>query len=108
METYTELEREGLIQRFEYTFELARNTIKDFLQEQGFTDITGSRDAVRKAFQVGLLVDGEGWMKMIDDRIMTSHTYNEDTAEEIAGAVKEKYFNMFEELINNFKSKLNK
>jgi len=93
-----ELELQGLIQSFEYNFELAWNLIKDFYEYQGVTDIQGSRDAFRMAFNRGLLVDGEGWMKMIESRKKTSHTYNEETALEIANAILTTYFSMFKAL----------
>ncbi len=90
-----EFEEQGLIQAFEYTFELAWNTIKDYFEAQGETTIRGSRDAFRLAFQRGLIEDGETWMAMIQSRILTSHTYNEELAEEIATAIVEKYFPQF-------------
>ncbi|MFA5815969.1 MAG: nucleotidyltransferase substrate binding protein [Bacteroidales bacterium] len=93
-----ELEVQGMIQAFEYTFELAWNLIKDYYEYQGATEIQGSRDAFRLAFKRGLIVEGESWMKMIESRSKTSHTYNEETAEEIADAILTSYFFMFKEL----------
>lgn len=93
-----ELEVQGMIQAFEYNFELAWNLIKDYYEYQGSTDIQGSRDAFRLAFNRGLIKDGEGWMSMIQSRSKTSHTYNEDTANEIAKAILEKYHPMFRAL----------
>ena len=90
-----ELEEQGLIKAFEYTFELAWNTMKDFYESQGETGIQGSRDAIRMAFRRGLIEDGESWMKMIESRIKTSHTYNEETANEIVEAVKCIYYDLF-------------
>jgi len=94
----SELERQGLIKAFEYTYELAWNTLKDFLTYRGQTDIFGSRDAIRKAFTSDLIKDGEGWMDMLQSRNQTSHTYNEKTAEEIAVAVTTKYYPLFMQL----------
>lgn len=91
-------EEQGLIQAFEYTFELAWNVIKDYFEYQGEPAITGSRDAFRLAFKRGLISDGESWMDMIASRIKSSHTYNEETAEEIAQKVKEVYFGLFKQL----------
>ena len=93
-----ELEEQGLIQAFEYNFELSWNLIKDYYAFQGVTDIQGSRDAFRLAFNRGLIKDGENWMKMIESRVKTSHTYNEETAEEIASAILNTYFFLFVEL----------
>jgi nucleotidyltransferase substrate binding protein (TIGR01987 family) len=92
-----ELEEMGLIQAFEYTHELAWNLLKDYLQDQGTQNITGSKDAVRNAFKVGLIEDGETWMEMIQDRNRTSHTYNESTAKAIATNITSRYFALFVE-----------
>ena len=77
------LEKQGLIQAFEYTYELGWNTLKDYLSYQGIPDLIGSRDTTREAFSRNLVADGAGWMNMLIDRNRTSHTYNEATAEEI-------------------------
>lgn len=79
----SELERLGVIQVFEYTYELGCSTLKDYLVWQGIPGIVGSRDAIREGFSKGLLADGQGWMDMLVDRNRTSHTYNEETAEAI-------------------------
>ena len=97
-ENLNELEEQGLIQAFEYNFELAWNVIKDYYEYQGVTDIQGSRDAFRLAFNRGLISDGEMWMNMIESRSKTSHTYNEETADEIASAVLNRYYPMFRKL----------
>lgn len=90
-----ELEQQGLIQSFEYTYELAWNTIKDFFEAQGESGILGSRDAFRLAFKRGLIENGEIWMEMIKSRIQTSHTYNEDVAEDIATRIVTQYYEEF-------------
>jgi nucleotidyltransferase substrate binding protein (TIGR01987 family) len=93
-----ELEEQGLIQAFEYTYELAWNTLKDYLEAQGETEIHGSRDTLRMAFQRGLIEDGETWMDMIRSRTLTSHTYNEEIARQIATAVSQQYHPQFVKL----------
>lgn len=93
-----ELEEQGLIQSFEYTYELAWNVIKDYYNHQGVINIQGSRDAFRIAFNRELISDGEVWMNMIESRIKSSHTYNEAVAAEIAEAIFENYFDAFIEL----------
>ena len=90
-----ELEKQGLIQAFEYTHELAWNLLKDYLQDQGIQNITGSKDSVRAAFRVGLIEDGESWMDMIKDRNQTVHTYNEATAEAIITNIQTRFFALF-------------
>ena len=59
-----ELLQEGLIQRFEYTRELVWKVMKDYAEYQGYTDIRGSRDAIRKALQ--MLIEDKRWMETID------------------------------------------
>ena len=80
----SELEQQGLIQGFEYTHEFGWNVLKDYLEEQGFIGIIGSKGATREAFKNGLITDGEAWMDMIKARNLTSHTYKTEVAEDIA------------------------
>ena len=108
MNDYSDLEREGMIQRFEFTYELAWNTMKDFLEDQGTTNITGSKDAIKEAFNSGLITDGDEWFKMVESRKLSSHTYDEKTAEEIADKIKENYSDLFAELIKRLEIELNK
>ncbi|MFZ4464155.1 MAG: nucleotidyltransferase substrate binding protein [Bacteroidales bacterium] len=92
-----EMIKEGLIQRFEYTHELAWNVMKDYAEYQGNTDVGGSRDATREAFQLMLISNGEIWMDMISSRNKTSHTYNEETANEIYMKILNEYYPAFTE-----------
>ena len=87
----SDLENQGLIQSFEFTYELGWNTLKDYLVWQGIEGIVGSRDTIREAFSRGLIVDGEIWMKMLVDRNRTSHTYNEKIANEILQNIDQMY-----------------
>jgi len=91
-------EEQGLVKAFECTFDLAWNTLKDFLEYQGISDIVGSRDAIRIAFSEGIIEDGHVWMRMIESRNKTTHTYNEATAKEIVAAVKTQFHSAFCEL----------
>lgn len=90
-----EFEEQGLIQCFEYNYELAWNVLKDFYEAQGEFNIQGSKDAFRLAFNRGLIKNGDIWLQMVKSRALTSHTYNEDTAKEIAKAVTENYYKEF-------------
>ncbi len=107
-ENLNELEEQGMIQAFEYTFELAWNLIKDYYEFQGSSNIQGSRDAFRLAFNRGLISDGDAWMKMIESRTKTSHTYNEETADEIAKAVLNQYYQLFRNLFETMESIIRK
>ena len=91
----SELEKQGLIQAFEFTHELAWCVMKDYFTWQGNTSLTGSRDATREAFAAGLVADGEGWMEMIRSRNQTSHTYNQEVADEIAEKIAGRYHRLF-------------
>lgn len=93
--TLSDLEKQGLIQAFEFTHELAWNVMKDYFAYQGNPGISGSRDAAREAFQKGLVEDGEGWMEMIRSRNQTSHTYQQKIADEIGRLIVERYFPLF-------------
>jgi nucleotidyltransferase substrate binding protein (TIGR01987 family) len=97
----SKLEEQGLIQAFEFTHELAWKTLKDFLENRGVQDLYGSRDVTRHAFKVGLIEKGQVWMDMIQSRNLTSHTYNEETAAQIAAAIRSDYFSEFEALNGN-------
>lgn len=94
----SELEQQGLIQSFEYTHELAWNVLKDFLSAQGVAPLYGSKDTTREAFKRGLILDGSTWMDMITSRNLTSHTYDEDVALEIAAKIISHYFPAFQQL----------
>jgi nucleotidyltransferase substrate binding protein (TIGR01987 family) len=100
----SELEEQGIIKAFEYTYELAWNVIKDYYQEQGEVSIQGSRDALRLAFQRGLIADGDNWMKMIKSRIASVHTYNLEVAQQINQDIHDIYFQLFIELKEKMES----
>jgi nucleotidyltransferase substrate binding protein (TIGR01987 family) len=90
-----ELEEQGMIQCFEYTYELGWNTLKDFFESKGEVGINGSRDAFRLAFNRGVIQDGELWMDMVDDRRLTVHTYDEEKADEMVAKIRDIYFDLF-------------
>jgi len=83
--------KEGLIQRFEYTHELAWKVMKDYAEYQGYTEIRGSRDAFRLALQMGIIDDAR-WMESISDRNLTSHNYDEEVAQDVYEAIMTKYY----------------
>ena len=97
----TKLEEQGLIQAFEFTHELAWNTLKDFLENRGVQNLYDSKDTTREAFKAGLIENGQAWMDMIQSRNLTSHTYNEATAAQISAAIRNDYLPEFEMLHNN-------
>jgi nucleotidyltransferase substrate binding protein (TIGR01987 family) len=96
----SELEEQGLIQCFEYTYELGWNTLRDFYIQQGEDGLQGSRDAIQLAFKRGLIDDGDVWLAMLKDRNRSSHTYNKETADEIVRNIRSSYLGAFEALHN--------
>jgi nucleotidyltransferase substrate binding protein (TIGR01987 family) len=103
----SELEMLGLIQSFEYTYELACNVLRNYLQYQGNQGLAGARDAITESFCVGLITQGEAWMRMLKDRNQTSHTYNETTAILVAEAVVTIYYDLFKDLETTLVAKIN-
>lgn len=96
------LEKQGLIQSFEFTHELGWKVLKDYLEAQGLSDLIGSRDATRSAFQNGLIEDGQAWMDMIKARKLTSHTYNQEVAENIEQDTLTRFYPAFVALAERF------
>lgn len=94
----TDLEKEGMIQRFEYTFELAWKTLQDLLYERGYLEIKGPTLVLRQALQDGYIKNEEKWRLMKNARELTSHTYDEHTANKIVEKIKEEYYDLLFEL----------
>jgi len=89
------IEQQGFVKAFEFTHELAWKVMKDFFVYQGNTQIMGSRDATREAFQNQLIQDGENWMEMIKARNRAVHTYDEATVNDIIQKVSNTYHALF-------------
>ena len=94
-----QLEREGVIQRFEYTFELAWNTLKDRLEYAGvaLTEVT-PRNVIRQAFAAKLIADAETWTDMLVDRNLMSHTYDFARFEAVINNIRDRYMAVLEEM----------
>lgn len=98
----TALEQQGLIQSFEFTHELAWKMLKDYLEYQGISDIVGSRDASRFAFQNALINNGDVWMQMIAARNQTLHTYNIKIAQAVVESILTQFYPAFNQLSVKF------
>lgn len=98
-ESLDDLAKEGLIQRFEYTFELSWKTLKDYLASQGEA-VTTPRNVLKTAFQHQIIDNGETWITMLDKRNIMAHTYNEAYFKEIFAAIIDEYFTEIEKLYN--------
>ncbi len=90
-----------MIQRFEFTFELAWKTLKDYFKAVD-VNVIGPRDSIEQAFADEIIMDGETWMKMLDARNKTTHTYKESDADKIAADIKNKFIFAFKELDQTF------
>ena len=99
------VERAGVVQFFEISFELAWKLLKDFQEAEGFT-INSPRDAIKQAFQSGLIADGHGWMNALTDRNLTTHTYNEKTAVEVDEKIRSQYFPLLLTLHRSFAERM--
>lgn len=90
---------DGIIQRFEFTFEQAWKVMKLYLEDQGILDeALAPRSTIRCAFKHKVITDGDIWIEMMLDRNRTSHMYDEETAVNIVKLVKEKYVGEFKKL----------
>ena len=101
---FTELELQGVIQAFEVSQELSWKVLKDFLEDQGKTDLFGSKNAVREAFNVGLITNGDVWFDMIKSRNLTSHIYDHSEILAILDTILNDYvaeFKVFENKMQN-------
>lgn len=90
-EELSDLEKEGMVQRFEYTFELAWKTIKDFLEEQ-YVIVKFPREVIKQAFSYEIIDDGEIWMDMLEKRNLMAHTYEESIFKQAVNKIVNEYF----------------
>ena len=96
----TELAIDGTLHRFEFTFELAWKTMKDYLENQGIISKIGSpREVIKESFANRLIDDGEMWINMMLSRNALSHLYDEEQSREIYNEIKNKYIFEFQKLI---------
>ncbi len=100
------VQKAGIIQFFEMSFELAWNMMKDYLEEQGFVDVKSPRSALKKAFELNILENGHDWMDLLQDRNLTVHTYDEQKATDLEQLIQNKYFPLLKALQSSFKQKV--
>ena len=99
------LEKAGVIQFFETTFELSWKLLKDYLEYQGFI-VKSPRDTIKRAYENDLIDNGKTWLEALNDRNLTVHTYDEIVANEVYETIKSKYFILLKELYYTFKDKV--
>lgn len=107
-DTLNELEKQGVIKAFEYTFELGWKTLQDLLKEKGYQDIVGPKPVIEQSFQDGYITDGNSWLRMQKSRNLTGHTYDEAMAEQIVNNIRNEYYLQFKMLTEVFDSELRK
>lgn len=95
--------RDGVIQRFEFCTELAWETLREYLLDQGYTEINSPKAVMRTAYEDGIITEESVWLSLLNDRNLTSHIYDEQTAVEIFEHIKEQYVNLFDEIIERLK-----
>lgn len=105
LENLNEAERGGLIQFYEMAFELAWKLLRDYLETEGFT-VKSPRDAIKVAVQYSLITNAHDWIDALDDRNLTAHTYDEETAIEVTRKIKSVYYIRLSELHSFFKEKI--
>ena len=94
-----ELVIDGVLHRFEFTFELAWKTVKDYLEYMGMTEKNGSpREIIQLGFKQGVINDGEAWVSMMLSRNALSHLYDEKTSRDIYEKIKNEYVKLFSDL----------
>jgi nucleotidyltransferase substrate binding protein (TIGR01987 family) len=107
LESFNELELEGLIQRFEYTFELAWKTLKDYLEYAGIIlEQVTPRAVIKAAFAAKIIADGQAWIDMLAHRNLMSHVYDSKNFKEATVAIKNSYLGVLEELYLFFKKNM--
>lgn len=87
------------------SFELAWKMIKDYLQEEGF-EVKSPRAAIKQGIQMELLEDPHKWMDALEDRNLTAHTYDEETAKRVYKSIKNNYYPILKQLYDQLEAKL--
>ncbi len=95
--------RDGTIQRFEFCTELAWKTMREYLLDQGYTEINSPKAVIRQAYAFGIIEDEQAWVALLTDRNMTSHVYDEQTAREIFTRIESTYLKLFDDVISYMK-----
>jgi nucleotidyltransferase substrate binding protein (TIGR01987 family) len=103
------LEQEGVVHRFEYTYELAWKTLKDFILNQTpSAEIYGSKETIKEAFSLGLIIGGRQWLEMVNDRNLATYTHNQKIASEILKKINSIYYPLMKQLFETMDKEYNK
>ena len=96
--------RDGTIQRFEFCTELAWKTMREYLIDQGYSEINSPKAVIRQAYALGMIEDEQAWLALQSDRNMTSHVYDEATAKQIFERIEHTYLKLFDDVIAYMKA----
>ena len=99
-----DLLQSGLIQTYEYTFELAWKTLKDYLTLEGF-EVRSPRETIRQGFQSGYIMNGEDWLQALADRNLTTYIYDDKIIARVLSDIFERYFFLLQDFYISFKEK---
>lgn len=93
-----QFERDSLVKRFEFSYEMAWKLMMSYEKDNGITEILGSKDVIRQAFRLSIVKNGEAWLEMVDARNRTSHLYDEKMATDAADEIIHTYYPLLVEL----------
>ena len=94
----------GIIKAYEMSFELAWKVLKDFLEHEGYQNVTGPRDALKESFRLGFVLDGHAWLQMLEERNLLTHTYDPTRAAEAVEKIESEYLKNLKALRLKFKN----
>lgn len=97
--------RDGVIQRFEFCTELAWKTMREYLIDQGYTELNSPKAVVKQAFAFGMIQDQAAWIALLNDRNLTSHVYDESTAKLIFNRIEQQHLALLDEALAYMKEK---
>ena len=99
----SDIVRDGVIQRFEFCTELAWKTMREYLLDQGYVEINSPKAMMRQAYADGLIRDENAWISLLNDRNITSHIYDEGTAQRVYERIEGAYAALFCDLLTALK-----
>ena len=105
-ESLSQLEKEGVVQRFEILIELSWKVLKDYLENRGYSDVKNAKLAIKQAFIDEIITDPEDWMGALQKRNLTSHTYDEKILDQTVTYIQESFYPMVRDLYQRLKKEL--
>ncbi|MFV0554964.1 MAG: HI0074 family nucleotidyltransferase substrate-binding subunit [Mangrovibacterium sp.] len=102
----SQLEKEGVVQRFEILIELSWKVLKDYLENEGYDEVKNGKQTIRQAFQDEIITDAEAWMDALQQRNLTSHTYDDSILESSVSFIMNNFHPIVRELYHKLKKEL--